>query len=133
MFLKKLKVEMIHVINTSGIKWCNEAILFRVVQGKGTFAHRIGEEDDDFNSYSQLLLNDKPIIQAKYLGCPTCAGMLATGYGIENIDSPELIKVRECMNSEYKGIQESLEHIKPLLGLRGIMKERVNNLMGDKF
>ena len=43
--------------------------------------------------------------------------MLATGYGIENINSEELIKVRECMNTEYKGIKDAAESIKPLLGL----------------
>ena len=85
--------------------------------GKGTLAHRISEEDEDYAFFSQLLLNEKPIIQGKYPICPTCAGMLATGYGIENINSPELKKVRECMNSEYKGIMNAVESLKPLLCL----------------
>lgn len=77
----------------------------------------MSEEGRDYDSFSQLLLNNKPIVQGKYPVCPTCAGMLATGYGIENINSPELKRVREYMNREYEGIVKSVEAIKPLLGL----------------
>ena len=42
--------------------------------------------------------------------------MLATGYGIENIDSPELKRVREVMNSDYQGISKSFEKISHYLG-----------------
>ncbi len=104
----------VEIIKSVDVDWCEEAVLFRVKNGKGTLTHRISE--DDMYS-SQLLLNDRPLIQAKYPICPTCAGMLATGYGIENIHSKELTRVRECMNSEYKGIMNAAEQIKPLLGL----------------
>lgn len=116
-FNRKPNVEILKSINVSDIEWCDEAVLIRVKNGKGTLAHRISEEDEDYAFFSQLLLDDKPIIQGKYPICPTCAGMLATGYGIENINSEELIKVRECMNTEYKGIKDAAESIKPLLGL----------------
>ncbi|NLM05429.1 MAG: hypothetical protein GX219_00705 [Tissierellia bacterium] len=43
--------------------------------------------------------------------------MLATGYGIERINSPELKLARESMNSDYLDIVDSAEKIKPLLGL----------------
>ncbi|MEE1218468.1 MAG: hypothetical protein U0L20_00935 [Ruminococcus sp.] len=109
-------VEILQQIDVNNIEWCDEAVLICVKNGKGTLIHKISE-DDEYMHYSQLLLNDKPIIQAKYPICPTCAGMLATGYGIENINSEELIKARECMNSEYKGIMNSAESLKPLLGL----------------
>lgn len=116
-FNRKPNVEILKSINVSDIEWCDEAVLIRVKNGKGTLAHRISEEDEDYAFFSQLLLDDKPIIQGKYPICPTCAGMLATGYGIENINSEELIKVRECMNTGYKGIKDAAESIKPLLGL----------------
>lgn len=116
-FDKKPDMEILKTINVSDIEWCDEAVLIRVKNGKGTLTHRISEEDEDYAFFSQLLLDDKPIIQGKYPICPTCAGMLATGYGIENVNSPELKKVRECMNSEYKGIRNAAESIKPLLGL----------------
>lgn len=111
------KVEIIKLVDVKDVDWCEEAVLFRVKRGKGTLTHRISEEDEEYMYNSQLLLNDRPIIQAKYPICPTCAGMLATGYGIENIHCRELTRVRECINSEYKGIMNAAEHIKPLLGL----------------
>lgn len=116
-FDRKPNMEILKSINVSDIEWCDEAVLVHVQNGKGTLTHRISEEDEDYAFFSQLLLDDKPIIQGKYPICPTCAGMLATGYGIENINSEELIKVRECMNSEYRGIMNAAESIKPLLGL----------------
>ncbi len=117
LFTDKVKVELLRSIDVRDIDWCSEAVLFRVKDGKGTLTHQISEEDADFDYFSQLHLTNLPIIQAKYPSCPTCAGMLATGYGIENIDSPELKRVREGMNSEYVGIVEALESMKPLLGL----------------
>ena len=115
--IKNLQINIEQLLNVDDVEWCEEAVLFKVENGKGKLIHRIGEENEDYSWYSQLLLNDKPIIQAKYPICPTCTGMLATGYGIENIHSQELTKVRECMNSEYKGIINAIENIKPLLGL----------------
>ncbi len=115
--IKKPDIQIVQLINVSEIEWCNEAVLIYVKNGKGTLTHRISEVDEEYSSFYQLMLNDKPIIQGKYSSCPTCAGMLATGYGIENIHSEELKRVRECMNSEYKGIIDSAESIKSLLGL----------------
>ena len=115
--IKKPDIQIVQLINVSEIEWCDEAVLICVKNGKGTLTHRISEEDEEYSVLSQLLLNDKPIIQGRYPICPTCAGMLATGYGIENIHSQELERVRECMNSEYKGIINAVEKIKPLLGL----------------
>ena len=99
-FIEKPDIQTLQRIDVNNIEWCNEAVLIYVKNGKGTLTHRVSEEDDEFTYASQLLLNDKPIIQAKYSICPTCAGLLATGYGIENINSEELTKARECMNSE---------------------------------
>lgn len=117
MFCNKTEVKIDQLIDVRDIGWCTEAVIFHVSNGKGTLTHRISEEGRDYDFFSQLILNDKPIIQGKYPICPTCAGMLATGYGIENIESPELRKVRETLNGEYKGIMKSVEKLKPLLGL----------------
>ena len=117
MLLNQTRIEVIRNIDVSNIVWWNEAVLFHVTNGKGTFTHRFSKEDEECNFYSQLLLEGKPLIQAKYPICPTCTGMLATGYGIENIDSPELKRVKEVMNSNYQGISKEFEGIKPLLGM----------------
>ncbi|MDE6678797.1 MAG: hypothetical protein K2K02_07130, partial [Ruminococcus sp.] len=92
-------------------------VMFRVQNGKGIITHQYGKEDENYYHYSKLLLNGKPILQEHLPICPTCKGLLATGYGIENIDCPELKAVRECLNSDYKDIMTSAEMLKPLLNL----------------
>lgn len=110
-------VKILQEVDVSEYKWCNSAIMFRVQNGLGTITHKSGKEDKDYCYYSHLLLNDKPILQEYIPVCPTCTGMLATGYGIENIDCPELKAVRECLNSDYTDIRNSAEMLKPLLAL----------------
>lgn len=114
---KNIDVKVIKKINVDNVDWCDEAILFCVKNGKGTLTTRSTKSDDHNDCYYQLLFNNKPIFQGKYPYCPTCSGMLATGYGIENINSPELVKVSESLNSEFTGLENSFESIKPLLGL----------------
>lgn len=110
-------VKILKEVDVSKYKWCNSAIMFRVWNGMGTITHSFGKEDKDYYHYTHLLLNDKPILQEYLPICPTCSGMLATGYGIENIDCPELKAVRECLNNNYVGIKTSAEMLKPLLNL----------------
>ena len=43
-FNRKPNVEILKSINVSDIEWCDEAVLIRVKNGKGTLAHRISEE-----------------------------------------------------------------------------------------
>ena len=47
-FDKKTDAEIIKSINVSNIEWCDEAVLIHVKNGKGTLAHRISEEDEDY-------------------------------------------------------------------------------------
>ena len=115
--INKSDVQIVKQLDVSEVEWCEEAVLIRIKNGKGTLSHIVSKEDEEYSFFSQLLLNDKPIIQGKYSICPTCKGMLANGYGIENIHSEEFENVRECMNSEYKGIINSVDNIKLLLGL----------------
>ena len=117
MFLDKPEVKIIKEIDTSEHWWCSSAVLFSVKNGKNTISEISGPEDKDYEYVSQLQLNGKPLVQGKYPECPTCKAMLATGYGIENIESPELEAARTCMNSEFVSIMDSAEKIKPFLGL----------------
>lgn len=110
-------VNILQEIDVSEYRWCNSAVMFRVCNGVGTIKHSFGKEDKDYYHYSHLLLNDKPILQEYLPICPTCSGMLATGYGIENTDCPELRAVRECLNSNFTDIITSAEMLKPLLAL----------------
>ena len=104
-----MPVNILKEIDVSEYRWCNSAVMFRVWNGMGTITHRSGKEDKDYCYYCHLLMNDKPILQEYLPICPTCTGMLATGYGIENIDCPELRAVRECLNSNYTDIRTSAE------------------------
>lgn len=94
-------------------EWCRDAIAFEVKNGLCKLIHA----KRDFNS--QLLLNGETLIQGRYPKCPTCFGMLATGYGIEKIDCAELDEIREQLNREYRRIDDAFEAIKPLLKLLG--------------
>ena len=117
MFWNKPEVKIIKEIDTAEQWWCSSAVLFSVKNGKNTIRNRFSPIDKDYEYYAQLQLNGKPLAQGKYPECPTCKAMLATGYGIENIDCPELEAARTCMNSGFVSITDSAEKIKPLLGL----------------
>ncbi|MDE6781514.1 MAG: hypothetical protein K2J40_08655 [Ruminococcus sp.] len=113
-----MPVKILKQIDVSEYPWCNSAVMFRVHSGLGTIRHKSSAENyEDYSYYSHLTLNDKPILQEYIPICPTCEGMLATGYGTENIDCPELKAVSECLNSDYKDIKTSAETLKPLLNL----------------
>ena len=119
MFFDSTSVEIIKEIDTSGCWWCSSAVMFSVKNGKNTICEKYGPANDDYEQSSQMLINGKPVVQAKLPDCPTCKGMLAAGYGIENVDCPELQAARECMNSAFISISDSAEKMKPLLGLLG--------------
>ena len=97
--------------------WCKEGLVFQVVNGLDKLKQVSGQSDEDYCYYSQLQLNEVPIIQGRFPVCPTCYGMLATGYGIENIKCDELASIRETLNQNYSGIQAAFSSLKPLLKL----------------
>ena len=55
MILNRTRVEMIQNIDVSNIGWCNEAVIFHVINGKGSFTHRISEEDDEYDEYDYII------------------------------------------------------------------------------
>lgn len=111
------KIDILKEIDVSDKLWCNEAVLISIKNGKGALTHAFGEEDADYQYNEHLLLNGIPILQAKYPICPTCSGLLATGYGIENIDCTELKEIREKINQNFINIKTSANILKPLFGL----------------
>ena len=117
MFWNNTAVNLIKEIDTAKAWWCSSAVMFSVKNGRNTICGIDGPENDDYEHSSQLQLNGKALVQSRLPMCPTCAGMLATGYGIENIDCPELKAARGCMNSEYTGIWDTAEKIKPHMHL----------------
>ncbi len=119
MFFNSTSVNILREIDTGGNWWCSSAVMFSVKNGKNTIRERYGPANEDYELDSQMQINGMPVVQARLPECPTCKGMLAAGYGIENIDCPELKAARECMNSPFVSITDSAEKIKPLLGLLG--------------
>lgn len=114
----KPKVEIVKNINVEAYPWCNSAVLFSVKNGKASLKHICN--DDEYERYwyiSQLELNQKPLLRIDEPLCSTCSAILATGYGIENIDCAELNEVSKNINSEYVDLETSFEILKPLLGL----------------
>ena len=78
-------------IDTDKYIWCRDAALIQVTEGKS--ALKKSSSDCDYNTYdvkSVLTLNGKQLVQQESPICPTCSGLLARGYGIENINSKEL-------------------------------------------
>ena len=49
--------------------------------------------------------------------CPTCAGLLATGYGLDKADAPELQQISDVINAPYVDLDTSIASMAPLLGL----------------
>ena len=116
-FWDKTEVKIIKEIDTADNWWCSSAVLFSVKNGKNTIGEKSSPFNKDYEYYSHLQLKGKSLVQGQFPECPTCKGMLATGYGIENIECPELETARTCMNSSFVSIMDSAEKIKPLLGL----------------
>ena len=81
------------------------------------------ERLDDRSHYGDMLLpsvltlHGVPIVQMKTALCPTCSGLLAAGYGLSTADAGELSRISEAVNADFVGLAESLEILKPLLGL----------------
>lgn len=115
-----MKLEIIKEIDTKEKSWCDSAALVYVKGGNSRLTTVTSKElwdNDDNYSLFHVMLNGKPIVQSNIPFCPTCSGMLARGYGIENIDTPELNEIRDKINAPFVDLKKSIEDIKPILGL----------------
>lgn len=110
------KVKIIKRIDTSSLLWCNAAYLISL-KGTGALKNEISYYKNDYMHSSILTLNETPLIQSKLPGCSTCAGLLATGYGIENANCDELHRIRDSINSDFIDLDTSLDILSPLLNL----------------
>lgn len=87
-------------------------------QGKLT-ARACSVEDSCYGSryFSQILLNDTPLVQVNSPDCPTCSGLLATGYGLANTHCEELESVQNALNEPFESLDRSIAALSPLLSL----------------
>lgn len=113
----KTQVTEYGIPDISKSRWCNEGLVFQVVDGLDRLKKVVGKEDENDCYYSQLQLNGVPIVQGYFPVCPTCCGMLATGYGIENIRCDELASIRATLNQNYSDIHAAFSSLKPVLQL----------------
>ncbi|MBQ8781200.1 MAG: hypothetical protein IJZ72_05960 [Oscillospiraceae bacterium] len=113
----KTGIQIIDSIEIPEKSWCDSAVVICVKNGKGTLKH-VREDPMNYSDFaSNLTLNGKPILQARYPFCCTCEGLLAAGCGIENVNCTELENIRSNFNSSYSDINSSAESLKPLLEL----------------
>ena len=110
-------IKKIKLLDTATHNWCTSAMLVQVKNGRNTLHSVYSEPDHDYRSKGHLTLNGKPLVQGEYPACPTCSAMLARGYGIENINAPELAAVRNKINGEFTDISNGVDNISPILGL----------------
>jgi hypothetical protein len=98
-------------------RWGNDALLFRLNKGNGKLATRYGI-DKSSNTYSFLLLDDKPLINSygEELYCPTCAKILSIGLGREKVDR-SLIDTIKYSQELISDITNAFENVKPMLSI----------------
>lgn len=83
--------------------------------GKLKTTTQIVDDDNYGNRYfTHISLNDTPLVQINSPACPTCNGLLSTGYGV---DKSEFMDITEQINSEYQDLEKSIQDIEPLLNL----------------
>ena len=112
-----MKLEIIKELNMEKYSWCNSAVLIELSDGKGALTSATTHYDENYCQKSVLLLNGKPLIQGEYPICPTCSAMIARGYGIEKIDTPEMQKIRDKVNCPFVSLKTSIENISSIIGL----------------
>ena len=98
-------------LNTDNLNWCRDARLL-LIEGNGTLKRESRGRNEDWSQQYALTLRGTPLIVHNAPECPTCAGLLATGYGLDKADAPELQQI-----SVYKSF--FLEVLK-LLAFQGI-------------
>lgn len=102
------------------IKRVDNGIIVAVTNAKGTLkCERLSAEENEHDMTFPMVmtLNGVPIVQMHPSYCPTCCGLLATGYGLDAAKCSELAEISDSINRGFVSIEASLEVIKPLLGL----------------
>ena len=69
-------------LNTDNLNWCRDARLL-LIEGNGTLKRESRGRNEDWSQQYALTLRGTPLIVHNAPECPTCAGLLATGYGLD--------------------------------------------------
>ena len=84
-------------LNTDNLNWCRDARLL-LIEGNGTLKWESRGRNEDWSQQYALTLRGTPLIVHNAPDCPTCAGLLATGYGLDKADAPELQQISDVIN-----------------------------------
>ena len=103
-------------LNTDNLNWCRDARLL-LIEGNGTLKWESRGRNEDWSQQYALTLRGTPLIVHNAPDCPTCAGLLATGYGLDKADAPELQQISDVINAPYVDLDTSIASMAPLLGL----------------
>lgn len=96
----KINADVVKDIDVSSYHWCSSAKLV-MVSGTGALETETTMETGDYYGHrflSHIKLNGVPLVQKDSPSCPTCASMLATGYGINTVDCPEIRNISDKLN-----------------------------------
>lgn len=118
LFQKKEFIELLDCsIDRSDSPFIKEARLL-YIKGKGVLRTQYyHDEKDPYAVNSQIKLHDTPLLQIHSSECPTCPSLLATGYGLDQVDCKELYDIQENINAPFTSLEYSIEAIEPLLTL----------------
>lgn len=107
-------------LDVDKLVWCRDARVLHV-DGSGAlrWEGRGWEEDAGCGrrQLTSLMLRGTPLLSWKDPGCPTCAGLLAAGWGLAEAGAPELEAVRETLNGGFARLDDAVPALAPLLGL----------------
>lgn len=118
--LNKSKIEIITIktINTHQPSWGSNGVVFYVKNGKGLLSVKYGSLENE--TFATLAYGNTPLIKFHGDGpyfCPTCEKLIAAGYGLNMSDQKVISEMRDVLNNKFISLEESVENLKPLLGL----------------
>jgi hypothetical protein len=106
-------------IDLSKQPWCRAALLLQV-QGTGVlrWERRLSPPDaDPYESDYCLTLRDIPLLSWHSPVCETCESWLATGWGLDSAECPEMDALRETLNGGFTRLENAVPALSPLLEL----------------
>lgn len=106
--------------DTGKLSWCRSASVVHI-DGTGALRWENGGPAKQPTVYDDrllwLTLRGTPLLAMQSPGCPTCESLLATGWGMDTADCPELEAVRETLNGGFARLEDAVSALAPLLGL----------------
>lgn len=118
--LNKSNIDIIAIksINTHQPSWGGNGVIFYVKNGKSLLSVKYGLLENE--TFATLAYGNTPLIKFHGDGpyfCPTCEKLVAAGYGLNMSDQKVISEMRDVLNKKFISLEESVENLKPLLGL----------------